>query len=136
VWLALFRPDLQGYSPWCPATTSVPKIYAAEDHATGLKMHLDPTLTPDKRKKSVAFARFVALDEKARANAASNVPALKQAWQSYDENSFKQQAEFEKKIVGLKGKDKQKAVKLISDQSAAKGNEIYEKAGELLKRLE
>jgi dipeptidase len=136
VWLALFRPDLQGYSPWYPAITSVPKIYAAEDHATGLKMHLDPTLTPDKRKKSVAFALFVALDEKARANAASNVPALKQAWKSYDEMSFKQQADFEKKIVDLKGKDKQKAVKLITDQSAAKGNEIYEKAGELLKRLE
>jgi len=99
-------------------------------------MHLDPTLTPDKRKRSVAFARFVSLDEKARANAASNVPALKQAWKSNEEISFKQQADFEKKIVDLKEKDKQKAIKLVSDKSAAKGNEIYEKAGELLKRLE
>jgi dipeptidase len=136
LWLALYRPDLQAYTAWYPSVTKIPVIYSTEDPASGLKKQLDSTLTPQMRQKPLAYERFVKLDEKARANAETSVAKVKQAWKSYQEKALKQQGRFEKKIAGLKGKDKKKAIKLITDQCIANGNEIYRKAAELIKSLD
>jgi hypothetical protein len=79
---------------------------------------------------------LVALDEKARANPSASVPRVKQAWRSYQERNFREQAAFEKEFAALQKRDPQKALKLVTDHATAVTTEICTKAGELMKSLE
>jgi hypothetical protein len=62
--------------------------------------------------------------------------ATTQAWKSFEKKNFKAQAEFEKKIVNTLTQDSGKAIKLITDHTAQKATEVFEKAGELLKSFD
>jgi len=132
IWLALHRPDLQGYSAWYPTITSIPKAYVSESAEAGLQEHLDTSLTASERRKSPAYTRFVDLDNKARPDSSASAATLR-AWKSFEQRNFKAQAEFEKNIEKTLKQDPRKAIKLITDHTAQKANEVFEKAGELLK---
>lgn len=134
VWLAMHRPDLQTYSAWYPTIGSIPEAYATEDHETGLRKHLDTTLTPDKRERSRAYAQFVELDKKARADSMTGT-RVKKGWKLFEQKAFRAQAEFEKKAARLLKRDPDKAVKILTDYTAQRAQEVYRKAGELLDSL-
>jgi dipeptidase len=135
LWVALYHPDLQAYSAWYPGITSVPEAYAVGDHVMGLQEQLDRSIVGHKKEKPPAYATFVALDEKARANSATHVPRVKQAWKSYQEKLIKEQNEFEGQLLGPKKLDSKETIQRVTDHTAAKATEICRKAEELTKNL-
>lgn len=135
-WIALYRPELQAYGAWYPSITTAPVSYALGDHLLGLQEQLDRSIVGHKKDRSPAYATFVALDEKVRAHSSTYMLRVKEAWASYQDESFKEQSAFEKEIVSHLKKDRQKAVQLITDHTARKAMEMHRKADELLRSLD
>ena len=55
---------------------------------------------------------------------------------AFEKENFKAQDKFEKEISGMIGKDREKAIRKITDYTSAKAIEVYEKADKLIKKLE
>ena len=135
-WVAMYHPDLQAYCAWYPAVTSIPDIYFTTDHIEGLRQHIDNILTGSRSKKSAAYLRFVSLNDKVRSETYEKIKFIKNEWSSFEKENFRAQARFEEEISGVIGKDREKAIREITDYTSAKAIEVYDKADKLIKKLE
>jgi dipeptidase len=136
IWIAMFHPDVQGYSPWYPSVTAVPPVYSSGDYTFGLRQQLDRSLAGKTKERSAAYTRFVSLNEKVHTNSAVNVPRIRKAWQSFEEEGFRKQAEFEKQFLSRQKADATTTTQMITDQTSARAIEVYENADALARSLD
>jgi dipeptidase len=134
-WIAMYQPDLQAYCAWYPAMTTIPDIYSTGDYVSGLQQHLDNIVNGTRSQKSAAYLKFVSLNDKIRSGTDENIAFVKKEWSAFENGNFRAQAKFEKRIVSIIGKDRDKAIRKITDYASTKAVEVYENADKLINKL-
>jgi dipeptidase len=135
VWLAFHHPDVQGFSAWYPSIAGTPEVLRAGDDKAGLAWHLDTAFVLEKTKVPDGFRRYVELNDRVRNEFVDNYPVARKAWREFDSDQFKSQRAFEKRLLAKAGRRGILSLDLISRHCGEQAAKVYEKAGDLLKRL-
>jgi len=111
--VAPFRPDVNVYQPWYPSMTEIPRIYAKGDHHMALTRHFD--MKNREADGPHAFRSFVALADTVDHQYNKHIWKVQKTRDVYERITFRAQAAIEKKALSLLEKDRDKAIRILTN---------------------
>ncbi len=132
LWWAPRRPDCQAFLPIYLGTMNFPEGFAYEDWQFSLQRHYDPPNSFYDNKSENAFWAFRALADWIDEDYGIRIKPVREEWEKFENKLFKKQNEFEKNVLKIYEKDKDKALEKLTKYTNSHLIDAWEKAKSLL----
>lgn len=133
VWISPYRPEVQTYTPWYPAISIIPSVYANGDYQSALQAQFNPQGKLENLDSKLAFRRFVALAKWADQDYGARAPVILKAMQANESEAFEMLSIAEKAYVETCQSDPGASDRLINKFTQKVAAKAYKTAGGLLK---
>ncbi|NOZ60554.1 MAG: hypothetical protein GXO74_02625 [Calditrichaeota bacterium] len=117
LWLALRRPDSHAFVPLYLGTQKIPDGFAYDDWQISLSHHFNPPDFYYEKRDDHAFWAHWKLANWVDQDYGNRIFKVQKVWQKFEKSAFEMQPGFEKKMEKIFKKDKQDALRLITNYS-------------------
>ena len=115
IWVAFRRPDSNAFSPWYVSIPMPPEGYTHGSSDTALQSHFNQPEDFFKFNAEYAYWNFAKLSDLVDANYKSNIKIVRKEWENFENYAAKRLKKMEKEFVYLLEKNKNVAVKMITN---------------------
>ena len=136
IWIAFRRPDTNAYSPWYVSIPSPPEGYTHGSSDTALQSHFNQPKAFFKFNPDYAYWNFSKLSELVDGNYKSHIKIVRKEWKNFENYATKRLKKMEKEFVYLLEKDRDIAVKIITNFIHKLEYRKWFVASELIDKLE
>ncbi len=115
IWIAFRRPDTNAYSPWYVSMPAPPGGYTHGSSDTALQTHFNQPEDFFKFNPDYAYWNFSKLSELVDGNYKSHIKIVRKEWKNFENYATKRLKKMEKEFVYLLKKNRNIAVKIITN---------------------
>ncbi len=115
IWVAFRRPDTNAFSPWYVSISMPPEGYTRGSSDTALQSHFKQPEDFFKFNADYAYWNFAKLSDLVDENYKSHIKVVRKEWKNFEDYTAKRQKKMEKEFVYLLEKNKNVAVKIITN---------------------
>lgn len=135
-WWAPRRPDSEAFLPIYLGTTNFPEAFSYADWNFSLEHHYNPPQEFYNAKEGKAFWSFRALSDWVDEDYGARIESVKKKWHKFETELFEKQEKFEKQVLKLYNKDKEKAIEKLTEYTNSALMKAWQKAEELIPKSE
>ncbi len=136
VWICFRRPDSNAYTPWYFSVDSTPSGYTYGNSKDAINNHFKKENVFFKSNTSYAFWNFAKLSELVDLDYKNRIKLAKKEWRNFENYSIKNLKKKEKEFLYLLGKNKNIAIKIITNYTHSLEYRKWFLATELIKTME
>ncbi len=114
LWIAPRRPCVQPFVPWYWGITKIPAAYTHGDFKTALKEHFTPNIQIKEFTPNHAYWTFTHFASKIDSNYGMQIKSIRKQKAAFQNNEFKNQMKFEKKVLKVYANDPSKARLMVT----------------------
>ncbi len=132
LWLAPRRPCTMPAIPWYGGVSEIPQGFARGNYDQAMMEHLNPPPEIHEIDLSLAYHRFNRFSEEMDKDYSEKIQLIHRTWQAFEEELFKNQSHFEKRMLAIYQENPEQAIRLLNEFTADKCKEVFS----LLKNME
>ncbi len=114
-WISFRRPDSNAYAPWYLSILAPPEGYTVGDTRTALKDHFTKSASYLNRNTDYAFWAYARLSERVDLDYRQRIRFTQKEWKNFENFLLKSREKKEKEFLYLLEKDKNIALKIITN---------------------